>query len=261
VEHILSSRLLSTRRGTIVLAFMAAMLATVILLAYLSQYRTNLQKAGSPATVLVAKRLIEKNTPGNLVAAEELFVPTSIPRGQLREGAVSDPVALRERVAVTDIYPGQQLTTTDFAPASRLLTNKLARDKRGIAIPADSVHGLIGHVQSGDRVDVYVAFGNSRGGASVSLLMKDVPVLSAPTGTGGGGLASGDSAKGTFILQADDQSVAELAYAADYGRLWLVMRPPNPSATKTRDSVVTAESILLGVRPVVNAAKVRVRGR
>jgi hypothetical protein len=63
VEHILSSRLLSTRRGTIVLAFMAAMLATVILLAYLSQYRTNLQKAGSPATVLVAKRLIEKNTP------------------------------------------------------------------------------------------------------------------------------------------------------------------------------------------------------
>jgi Flp pilus assembly protein CpaB len=258
MENILSNRLLTTRRGTVIVGIGAAMLAAVILLVYLSQYRSNLRKGATPVTVLVAKRLIEKNTSGDLVGTQELFVPTTIPQGQLREGAISDPIALRDKVAVADIYPGQQLTTTDFVPATGLLVNRLARDKRAIAIPTDAIHGLVGHVQTGDHVDIYVAFNSSRGASIVSLLLKDVPVLSAP-GAAGGGVVAGRSAG--FIVQATDQTAPELAFAADYGKIWFVLRPPNPSATRTRDAIVSGETILLGIRPAVNAQRVRVRGR
>ena len=186
MENIMSNRLLTTRRGTVVVGAVAAVLAAVILLVYLSQYRNNLKQSATPVTVLVAKRLIEKNTPGDLIGRQQLFVPTTMPQSQLREGAISDPIALRGTVAIADLYPGQQLTTADFAPKGGLIVNQLARDRRAIAIPTDSIHGLVGQVATGDHVDIYVAFANERGRPSVSLLLKDALVMSAPGSAGGG---------------------------------------------------------------------------
>jgi Flp pilus assembly protein CpaB len=252
VENIMSNRLLTTRRGTVVVGAIAAVLAAIILLVYLSQYRNNLKQSATPVTVLVAKRLIEKNTPGDLIGRQQLFVPTTMPQSQLREGAISDPIALRGTVAVADLYPGQQLTTADFAPKGGLIVNQLARDRRAIAIPTDAIHGLVGQVATGDHVDIYVAFANERGRPSVSLLLKDALVMSAPGSAGGGA---------GFVIRATDQTAPELAFAADYGRLWLVMRPPNPSADQTRDAVVTIESIMRNIRPLTLAETVRVRSR
>src|SRR5215210_218061 len=239
MESVFSNKLLTTRRGTIWLGVGAAVLAALVLLVYLSQYRNNLKAAGAPVKVLVAKRLIEKNTPGNLVATQQLFVATDIRRSEVKAGALTDPSALRDMVAVKDIYPAEQMTVADFVPATGLLVNQLAKDKRAISIPADSIRGLVGHIQSGDHVDVYVGMNNSRGAAVISLLLKDVPVMSAP-GTAGGGIATGRG-KAAFVLKADDQTAPELAYAADYGRLWLVMRPSGANASTTRDAIVTAE--------------------
>lgn len=258
MENILSNKLLTTRRGTVVVGAVAAVLAAVILLVYLSQYRDNVRQSSTPVTVLVAKRLIEKNTPGDLVGREELFVPTTMPQGQLREGAISDPIALRGSVAVADIYPGQQLTTTDFAPKGGFIVNQLAGDRRAIAIPTDAIRGLVGQVATGDHVDIYVAFANERGRPSVSLLLKDALVLSAP-GSAGGGVIGGRNAG--FVIRATDQSAPELAFAADYGRIWLILRPPNASADQTRDAVVTIDSIMRNIRPLSLANDVRVRSR
>ncbi len=258
MENIMSNKLLTTRRGTVVVGAVAAVLAAVILLVYLSQYRNNLKQSATPVTVLVAKRLIEKNTPGDLIGRQQLFVPTTMPQSQLREGAISDPIALRGTVAIADLYPGQQLTTADFAPKGGLIVNQLARDRRAIAIPTDAIHGLVGQVATGDHVDIYVAFANERGRPSVSLLLKDALVMSAPGSTGGGVVSGRGSG---FVIRATDQTAPELAFAADYGRLWLVMRPPNPSADQTRDAVVTIDSIMRNIRPLTLADTVRVRSR
>jgi hypothetical protein len=62
-------------------------------------------------------------------------------------------------------------------------------------------------------------------------------------------------------MKVDDQLAPELAFAADYGRIWLVMRPAGPSAAPTRDAIVTIDSLLAGVRPVVIAGRTRSRSR
>ena len=106
-----------------------------------------------------AKDFIEKGTPGNVVGSEGLFQTASTPKDDLKEGAISDPDSLGGLVATTDIYPGQQLTVSDFGPTpADALTNEIAGEERAISMALDSAHGMIGNVRAGDRVDVYGAF-------------------------------------------------------------------------------------------------------
>ena len=107
MENLAPSRLLKTRQGTIVVGVAAAVLAAILLLVYLSHYRSSVKGSTEPVTVLVAKRLIPKGTSGNSVAAQNLFVVTTIPKGQLKLGAISDPAVLQGTVAAADIYPNR----------------------------------------------------------------------------------------------------------------------------------------------------------
>jgi hypothetical protein len=68
------------------------------------------------APVLVAKQLIPKGTPGARIASQSMYQATTLPPKELKDGAISDLAYLRGRATAVDIYPGQQFTTTQFAP-------------------------------------------------------------------------------------------------------------------------------------------------
>ena len=237
-----AQNLLSTRRGTIALAGGAALLAGILLLVYLKQYRESVKGAGVPASVLVAQNLIQKGAPGDIIGSSGQFRLAQVPKSELREGALTDPSALRGRVAAVDIYPGQQLTETDFVYASPdALENKLGRHQRAIAISLDSAHGMIGNIQPGDHVDVFVGL-NVEGLAGtkpiLKLLMQDALVLRAPLGGG----------TGNVVLRTYAKQAAALAFAADNGKIWLVLRPAG-SAAPVRPGLISVAT-LLGVKPV-----------
>jgi Flp pilus assembly protein CpaB len=261
LERIFSHKALSTKRGTIMVGIGAALMAAVVLLVYLSQYRASLNDANRSVSVLVAKRLIEKGTPGSYIGSAALFATTTIRKGELASGAISDPAVFRGQVAVADIYPGQQLTAGDFAPSALAgVKEHLALDKRAIAIPLDAAHGNLGQIQAGDRVDVFAGFnvrGFAGGGgdtqAVLKLLMPNALVLSAPA-TEKGGIGSRSSSN--VILRANYQQAAELAFAADNGKIWLVLRP-TANAAPTPPELVTIETILFGIKPVTASRRVR----
>jgi Flp pilus assembly protein CpaB len=217
VENLAPSRLLKTRQGTIVVGVAAAVLAAILLLVYLSHYRNSVKGSTEPVTVLVAKRLIPKGTSGNSIAAQNLFVVTTIPKGQLKVGAISDPAVLQGRVTAADVYPNQQLTTTDFTTQSvGALASQLSGRWRAISLPTlDAAHGLSPDVQAGDHVDVYAHVSNVTG-----LVMSDVLVLASPTAATGSAPASGN-----YILRIPSSRAAKFAYIGDNGKYWLVLRP------------------------------------
>src|SRR5919197_6042490 len=148
-----AQRVISTRAGTIAVAAGAALLAGISILVYLNRYRSSVSAQGAPVTVLVAKRAIAKGTSGDVVARQSMFTTATLRESQLRDGAFSDPAALRGRVAVQDVYKGQQLTAADFVAGAASLPSTLTGTQRVIAIPLDTAHGLIGQIQAGDRVD------------------------------------------------------------------------------------------------------------
>ena len=137
-----SRKILSTRRGTIGVASLAAVAALVVLLVFMNNYRQSVPSA-TTVKALVAGRVIDKGTPGDVVAGSNLFDVQSVREDQLVGGAFTDPGALRGQVATTDIYKGQQLTSADFAPGADPITSELAGTDRAISVPLDAAHGNI----------------------------------------------------------------------------------------------------------------------
>jgi hypothetical protein len=77
--------------------------------------RNSVKGSTEPGTVLVARRLIPKGTSWYSIAYFNLFAVVTIPKGQIAPGAISDPAVLQGRVAAVDIYPNQQLETSNFS--------------------------------------------------------------------------------------------------------------------------------------------------
>jgi Flp pilus assembly protein CpaB len=254
-------KLLATRGGTAAVAGAAALLAFVIFLLFMNQYRSSVDESSEPVGVLVAKSLIPKGMSGDLIGSQELFQPTTAPKGQVKDGALTDPATLRGRVAVDDIYPGQQLTTGDFSTTTTdALATKITGPQRALAVPLEKAPGLIGHVHAGDHVDILGGFNLVRvdrrgvpiqnGGAArpaMSLLAEDVLVLHVPEETGSGFGAG--SKEANVVLRLTSAQAAEIAFAADNGKIWFALRPQS-GATTPEDSFVTLETLLLGVKPI-----------
>jgi flagella basal body P-ring formation protein FlgA len=68
-------------------------------------------------SVLVAKSLILRGTPGGVVHSRGLYRISHLAKSSVKTGAFVDPSMLTGKVAVVDIFPGQQLTADDFGPA------------------------------------------------------------------------------------------------------------------------------------------------
>jgi Flp pilus assembly protein CpaB len=238
VENLAPNRLLKTRQGTIVLGVGAAVLAAILLLVYLTHYRNSVRGSAEPVTVLVAKSLIPKGTSGTAIATKNLFVVTTIPKGQVKLGAISDPAVLRSTFAAADIYPRQQLTSADFAAASvGALAAQLTGSWRALALPSlDAAHGLAPDVLAGDHVDVY---GQLNG--KVGLVMANVLVLATPSQAVAGSTAA---VTGTYILRVPTAKAPRFAYMGQNGSYWLVLRPGH-GASPTQPAFGTADNALL----------------
>lgn len=251
-----AQKLISTRRGSLYVAMGAALLAGIAILVYLNGYRNKLQAGTTPVTVLIARQTIPKGTAGTVVASKAMFTATTIRESQLRDGAFSDPSSLTGKIATTQIYEGSQLTAGEFSASSTALAGTLADRERVVSIPLDASHGLIGEVEVGNHVDVYAGFNvvpllpsgaPGNGGQARPVLrqiLADVPVVALNGGAGGVG-----SRTTNVGLRVNDEQAAELAFASDNGKVWLSLRP-SAGAKSTPPKIVTAETLLLGARPL-----------
>ncbi|HEY2371498.1 MAG TPA: Flp pilus assembly protein CpaB [Gaiellaceae bacterium] len=242
MESILSSKLFTTRRGTIILGVGAAVLAAIALIVYLNHYRNSVNGAAQPVQVLVAKSLIQKGTPGDVIGSTGLFQVTSIPKNQLKTGAFVDPKTLTGKFATANVYPGEQLTSGDFSTTiGNSLTQQLARDQRAVVVSLDSASELGGQLAAGDHVDVWVAL-NAQGAGGITrpvtrLVLQNMLVLNVPSGSGG-----------NVTLKANSKQAGTLIYASQNATIWLVLRPA--VGTTTTKAPVISSSELLGGAPI-----------
>jgi pilus assembly protein CpaB len=242
-------KLLSTRRGTAIIAAICTLLAAGILLFAAVSYRHSIAKQNQTEAVLVARTLIQKGTSGSVIADSKMFQIEHIPGKQVSAGAVADASALRGKVAASDINPGQQLTLSEFTTGGGYAA-QLAPKQRAISVALDTSHGLTGVLHAGERVDVYAgldeASGQNSSGGALRLLVSDVPVmavnLNGGSGLGGGGVTQ----KGDVLLRISSADAGAVALAADTGNLWLVLRGPNAKNSSTQRYLLTVNSLLLG---------------
>src|SRR4051794_27003000 len=125
-------RFLGTRRGSFLVAAIAAALAAIALAVYLNNYKEDVRGGTTPTQVMIADRLIPAGTSGDSVAAERLFRPTTIAEDAVKAGALTDAAALAGKSATHDIFPGQQIVASDFVAGADPLRGQLTGTQRAL---------------------------------------------------------------------------------------------------------------------------------
>src|SRR5262245_59699825 len=97
-------RTLSTRRGTLGLACVCALIAAGVLMLFLSRYRESVDAAAAPTPVLVASALIQKGTSGDVLAEKKQFETVTRAAEDVKQGGIADPQLLSGNAATTEIY-------------------------------------------------------------------------------------------------------------------------------------------------------------
>ena len=247
-------RLLSTRRGTAIVAGACTVVAAAILALALASYRHSANATAQPETVFVASTLIQKGTSGNVISSGGMFRAERIAAKQVSAGAIADASMINGKVATADISPGQQLTLSDFAAGGEVIS-QLAPNERAISIPLDSSHGLGGVVHVGDRVDVYAGLDASvnksasgaSAGVALKLLLRNIPVLSVSSNSASGLGSSSASSQSNVVLKVKANDAGAIAFASDNGKVWLVLRGANATGPDVQSRVsYTVNSLLLG---------------
>ena len=206
MENITSSKLFTTRQGTILLGVIAAVIAAIALIVYLNQYR-NSHSGNAAISVLVAQKLIQKGTPGDVNRTKDgVYTATSILKGQIESCGVVDRA------------------TADFGPATtNSVINHLGRDQRAVVVTLGSPEQVGGQIAAGSHVDVWVSGTNqsARNGANtqtVALLYQNMDIL---------GVSGGNT---TF--RATPTQAGKLIWASQNANIYLVLRPTVGSVTK-----------------------------
>ena len=230
MENIMSSKLFTTRQGTVLLGVIAAVIAAIALLVYLNHYKSTVAKPN--VDVLVAKRLILSGTTGAVIrTAGGYYTVTSVPSKQVKTGAILDPATLANKVAVTEISPGQQLTADDFGPASTSVATQLNKNQRAVVVALDSPQQVGGQIAAGDHVDVWVLTSAQAGNGAVQpiakLLFQDMSVL---------GLSGSN-----VTLEATPTQSGQLIFASQNDTIYLALRPT--IGTTPKAPVITAGSV------------------
>jgi Flp pilus assembly protein CpaB len=224
VENITSSKLFTTRQGTIMLGVIAAVIAAIALIVYLNQYR-NSHSGGATISVLVAQKLIQQGTTGDVIRTTNgLYAPTPFPKDQVESGAIVDPATLSGKVLTTDVSPGQQLTESDFGPTNGTsVVDHIGPSQRALVVTLGSPQQVGGQIAAGSHVDVWVTGANqsASNGAntrSVALLYQNMYVL----GVNGGNV--------TF--RVTPVQAGRLIWASQNATLYLALRPTVGTVTK-----------------------------
>jgi Flp pilus assembly protein CpaB len=233
VENIMSSKLFTTRQGTVLLGVIAAVIAAIALLVYLNHYRNSV-KGDQQVKVLVAAKLIQKGTPGDVVRTTSgLYQLTDFSKNQVESGAIVNPSALAGKVALTDIALGQQLTAADFGTATGP-AGGLGKNDRLVVIPLGSPQEVGGQITAGSHVDVWVT-STAQGAGGVTrpvakLLFQDMRVAAV----------SG----GNVTLEATPTQSGQLIFASTNDSVWLALRPT--IGTTPKPPVISANMVTGG---------------
>ncbi len=211
MENISSSKLFTTRQGTILLGVIAAVIAAIALLVFLNQYRSG---ANSSVQVLVAKKTIPQGASGDVLAKSTGFYTVAqIPKDNVLSGAITDSSTLSGKVALADINPNSQLTEAQFGAGTGVV-QKLGPNDRAIVVSLGSPQSVGGQIAAGSRVDFWVTTsGQGAGGVSrpiAKLLFQNVLILAV----------SG----GNVTLEASPRQAGQMIYASTNDQIWLALR-------------------------------------
>jgi Flp pilus assembly protein CpaB len=246
--------LTKTRLRNLMVPVALAVLAAVLIGAYIVSYRNSVNDGAGLVKVLVAARDIPADTTGSTVASGGYLKSESVPRRAVVPGSVVSGAPLTSLVAMDPIHKGEQITLRQFGPMTQAgVFAKFSGRERAVAVTGEPTQLLAGTLSDGDRVDVvadvqYSSRGISR--ASSRVILRNLLVLEAPEAEASE--SSGEKSSTTLVMT--DRQAQTMSWALQNSKWFLALRP-TARPRNSGPSLETLKTVLGRGMPPAKAKK------
>lgn len=234
------------RIRNILVAIGLAVVAMLLVLLYVTNYKRSVQHGASDVQVYVANHDIATGTAGAEIVAKHEVHAISVARRSVVPGAISSVDQIRSLVLSQPIYAGEQVTVRPFSDvAAQGIRARLRGTMRAIQIAGDPNQLLAGTLHEGDRVDLIANLRvdpNSNAYAT-KIVVRDLAVLTSANE--GASAKVGGSNSTSVILAVSDTQVQRLWFAVKNGDWSLELRPVI-GAADGRDRIDSIATVLGG---------------
>jgi Flp pilus assembly protein CpaB len=236
---------MSYRLRNIGIAVVLAVLAALLTIFYVTNYKKSVQQGEELVPAWVAARDIPAGTSGAEVSDRRLLRATEIAQRSVVPGAITRPEQIEQLVATDQIYEGEQLTLNRFRPLGEQgIKAQLKGRLRAFELAGNEHQLLMGAVDEGDHVDVLGSLEVGNGAHVTKVVLRDLLVLEAPSaGSVDSKIGARPDEAYAAILAVTDAQAQKLSHVMWHGDWSLALRPVTDAAD-SRDSADTAATIM-----------------
>jgi Flp pilus assembly protein CpaB len=236
------------RVRNIVIAVALALVAGLLSIFYVSNYKANVQHEAKTVNVYVAKNDIPVGTTGADIVRRHLLTTTQIATRSVVPGAISDQAQVANLVTTQPILAKEQITLRRFANRAELGARaQLHGTLRAIAIEGDGPQLLSGVLKAGDHVDIVASFSGPNGNGTISRdVVRNLLVIQAGTESAAGRLSSGGGNGGSVLLAASEQrQIQKIWWTMKNADGWSLQLRPVSNATDSPEDVESPQSMAI----------------
>jgi Flp pilus assembly protein CpaB len=232
------------RLKNIGIAVALALVAGLLTVFYVTNYKKDVRSAETSVTVYVASKDIPSGTTGANVISDGYLAEQDVAKRSVTPGAISSPEQLQNLVAGGTIYAGEQVTTRRFTTEeTRGIRAQISGTERAVAIAGNEQQTLGGTLKAGDHVDVLASWNVPEAVQNhVSrVILRDILVLEVATAAATDQKLTNPGEGGNPVMLAlTDAQSQKLFWVVQNGAWTLALRSPDKDA----DSPNSAESSL-----------------
>ena len=253
------------RARNILIAVGLAVVAALLTVFYVSNYKSNVRAESETVTVLVAKADIPQGMLGSQVVSQKLLTTQEIPRKAIVNGTISKPEDISGLIAVQPIYLGEQVTARRFGPLEAAgVRDQLRGTYRVMQIRGNDAQILSGVLRPGDHVDFVgsIKFPDESGQKHFSkVVLSDVLVLrTSGEDDAQASVVDPTGGDGWVMLRLTDSQAQKLYFVYANNDWWLTLRPGLNDATSRSEALISDAVSILGEGLVRSNAKSRLSG-
>jgi pilus assembly protein CpaB len=140
----------------LIAALVVAALGTVLIFVYVQNADERAQDDAAPVDVLVATQQVAAGTTAADASNDGAFEIQTVPSSAQAEGALSDITIVSDQVALSPIFPGQQILAQMFGPPGGETDGlNVPKDKLAMSVQLGDPERVAGFVAPGSEVTIF----------------------------------------------------------------------------------------------------------
>jgi pilus assembly protein CpaB len=231
------------RVRNIFIAVALALVAGLLSLFYVANYKRHVQHSEKTVSVYVAKGDIPVGTSGADIVKHHLMVTSQVTQRNVVPGAISNPDQVANLVSTEPILSQEQVTLRRFADHAELGPRaQLHGTLRAIAIEGDPAQTLAGVLKPGDHVDLVTSFdpGGKGTGTISRVVVRNLLVLLASEASGG---KLGATTTPVLLAASEQRQIQKIWWTVKNSGGWSLDLRPVTNATDSPEDVESPQSM------------------